>query len=320
MVEQPARDRARERGLAVHDAVEELGDPLRRLGLQQVAGRAGADRGEQVVLGAGRGEHDDLAPGRRRRGGAAARSGRRCRASRGRAGRRRAGAAPASDRLLRRPAASPHTSKPCAPSSDASASRVSGWSSTIRTRGHRRLIGRDGSADKGEVKDGRTTSRPGSSSEIAARRPARRQPRALPHAPGPPDAVRPAASCGSCSRRRWPSPACSSPFSPPPASRPRGGASTSCSRAASSSASPLVGRLRDRPACSAAPTLRPPEAWAALARRHARQRRSIAVAPFVRGRTTPARLGDRERGRRRGPRALRRVVAPARRRARRCRR
>ena len=45
---------------------EELGDPLRRLGLQQVAGRAGADRGEQVLFGARRGEDHDLAVGRRR--------------------------------------------------------------------------------------------------------------------------------------------------------------------------------------------------------------------------------------------------------------
>ena len=43
------------------DAVQELGDPLRRLGLQQIAGRAAADGGEQVLVGAGGGEHDDLA-------------------------------------------------------------------------------------------------------------------------------------------------------------------------------------------------------------------------------------------------------------------
>ena len=45
----------------MRDAVEELGDALGRLGLQQVAGRAAADRGEQVLLGAGRGQDDDLA-------------------------------------------------------------------------------------------------------------------------------------------------------------------------------------------------------------------------------------------------------------------
>jgi hypothetical protein len=38
--------------LAVHDALEELRDAIRRLGLEQVAGGAAADRGEQVLLGA----------------------------------------------------------------------------------------------------------------------------------------------------------------------------------------------------------------------------------------------------------------------------
>ena len=50
-----------------HDAVQELGDPLGRLGLEQVAGSARPDRGEQVLLGARSGEDDDLA----RRGGGA---------------------------------------------------------------------------------------------------------------------------------------------------------------------------------------------------------------------------------------------------------
>src|SRR5579864_7134108 len=49
--------------------------------------------------------------------------------------------------------ARPQTSKPCAPRSDASASRVRGWSSTIRTRGIPVLIGTTGSAEKGEVKE-----------------------------------------------------------------------------------------------------------------------------------------------------------------------
>jgi signal transduction histidine kinase len=73
LVEQPARDRSRERRLALRDAVEERGDLLRRLGLQEVAGRAAADRLQQVLLGAGRSEDDDLAvrgglaePGQRR--------------------------------------------------------------------------------------------------------------------------------------------------------------------------------------------------------------------------------------------------------------
>ena len=45
----------------LRDAAQELDDALRRLALQQVAGGAAADRGEQVLLGAGGGEDDDLA-------------------------------------------------------------------------------------------------------------------------------------------------------------------------------------------------------------------------------------------------------------------
>ena len=64
LLEQSPRDRARERGLAAGDAAEELDDPLRRLALQQVAGRPGADRLEEVLLRTRRGEHDDLRGGR----------------------------------------------------------------------------------------------------------------------------------------------------------------------------------------------------------------------------------------------------------------
>ena len=61
LLEQPPRDLARERGLAVPDPAEELDDPLRRLALEQVTGGAAPDRGEQVLLGPRRGQHDDLA-------------------------------------------------------------------------------------------------------------------------------------------------------------------------------------------------------------------------------------------------------------------
>ena len=63
LVEQAPGDLARERRLAVGDAAQERDDPLGRLALQQVAGGARADRGEQVLLGAGRRQHDDLAAG-----------------------------------------------------------------------------------------------------------------------------------------------------------------------------------------------------------------------------------------------------------------
>ena len=63
-VDEPTSNAARECGLAAHDAAEEGGDLLRRLGLQQVAGRATADRREQVLLRVRRREHDDLRVGR----------------------------------------------------------------------------------------------------------------------------------------------------------------------------------------------------------------------------------------------------------------
>ena len=65
VLEQAPRDRARQRRLAARHASQELEDPLRRLALQQVARRARADRAEQRLLRAGRGEHDDLGVGRR---------------------------------------------------------------------------------------------------------------------------------------------------------------------------------------------------------------------------------------------------------------
>jgi hypothetical protein len=49
----------------VHDALEELGDPVGRLGLEEVARSAATDRGEQILLRPRSGEDDDLAVGRR---------------------------------------------------------------------------------------------------------------------------------------------------------------------------------------------------------------------------------------------------------------
>ena len=65
LVEQPARDQARERSLAVRDPVEERRDPFRRLCLQEIARSTGANRLEKVLLGAGGGQDDDLALRRR---------------------------------------------------------------------------------------------------------------------------------------------------------------------------------------------------------------------------------------------------------------
>jgi signal transduction histidine kinase len=60
-VEEPACDASRERGVPAHDAAEECGDLLRRLGLEQVPGRPCANRGEEVLLRVRRGQNDDLA-------------------------------------------------------------------------------------------------------------------------------------------------------------------------------------------------------------------------------------------------------------------
>lgn len=64
-IEQPAGDRAREGSFAAGDASQERRDALGRLALQEVAGRPGADRLEQVLLCPGGREYDDLAVGRR---------------------------------------------------------------------------------------------------------------------------------------------------------------------------------------------------------------------------------------------------------------
>ncbi len=59
LLHQPARDRAGERSLAVRDAAEEVDDALRRLVLQQVAGRAQPDRAQEVRVVLGCGQDDD---------------------------------------------------------------------------------------------------------------------------------------------------------------------------------------------------------------------------------------------------------------------
>src|SRR5919201_4718867 len=65
LVEEPSRDLARQGSFAVRDSLEEPDDALRRLGLHQVARRAGTDRSQEVLVGPGRREHDALASRRR---------------------------------------------------------------------------------------------------------------------------------------------------------------------------------------------------------------------------------------------------------------
>ncbi len=61
LIEQAARDLARQRGLTVRHPVQEGDDALGRLALQQIPGSAGADRAQKVLLGSGRRQDDDLA-------------------------------------------------------------------------------------------------------------------------------------------------------------------------------------------------------------------------------------------------------------------
>ena len=83
-------------------------------------------------------------------------------------------------------AASPTTLKPCWPSSAASASRVSGWSSTSRIRvGHRRLIGSAPRADKCFMRQKSETTSGLALGRGAADRPARRCSRAVCRLPEP---------------------------------------------------------------------------------------------------------------------------------------
>jgi signal transduction histidine kinase len=65
LIQQSAGDLARQRRLAMRDSAKELDDALGRLALEQVAGRAAADRQEEVLLGAGGCQDDDLALRRR---------------------------------------------------------------------------------------------------------------------------------------------------------------------------------------------------------------------------------------------------------------
>ena len=60
LLEQTPCYRSREGSLAVGDTAQKLDNPLGRLGLEQVAGRAGTDRREQVLLVNRGRQHDDL--------------------------------------------------------------------------------------------------------------------------------------------------------------------------------------------------------------------------------------------------------------------
>ena len=61
LLEQPPRHRPGQGRFSMHHTVEEGGDPLGRLRLEEVAGGTAANRGEEVLLGPGSGEDDDLA-------------------------------------------------------------------------------------------------------------------------------------------------------------------------------------------------------------------------------------------------------------------
>jgi signal transduction histidine kinase len=62
-IEEPTRHAARECSVTACDSAEERCDLLRRLGLEEVAGRARPDRGEQVLFRVGCGKDDDFRVG-----------------------------------------------------------------------------------------------------------------------------------------------------------------------------------------------------------------------------------------------------------------
>ena len=62
-VEQPTCHSTRERRVPAGDSAKEGGDLLGGLGLEEVAGRACANRGQEILLRIRRGEHDDLGRG-----------------------------------------------------------------------------------------------------------------------------------------------------------------------------------------------------------------------------------------------------------------
>jgi hypothetical protein len=64
LLEQAAGNETRERCLSGGGAVKEIDQALGRLGLEQVAGRPTADRGEEVLLVAGCSQDDHLTLGR----------------------------------------------------------------------------------------------------------------------------------------------------------------------------------------------------------------------------------------------------------------
>ena len=117
------------------DAAQELDDPLGRLALQQVAGGAAADRAQQESSSSDAVSTTTSALGRRLAHAAAAPRARPSRASSGRAGRGRGcELARALDRLLAARRLRRRRRSRSARAGRASASRVRGWSSTIRTR------------------------------------------------------------------------------------------------------------------------------------------------------------------------------------------
>jgi hypothetical protein len=63
-IEEAPRDTSRERRIPAGDTAEKGGDLLRGLGLQEVPRGTGSDRREEVLLGVGGREDDDLARGR----------------------------------------------------------------------------------------------------------------------------------------------------------------------------------------------------------------------------------------------------------------
>ena len=311
LVEQPAGDRARERRLAV---------ARRRAGTRRSARAARSSAGSRPRRRGSRRAGSPPCPrqsGRRpRSAGAASRSRGSAvrpsipgieRSSSTRSGWSRAASSSASAPS----AASPTTSKPPCASSDASASRVSGWSSTTRMRtaialsSAARSLPMRGKCEKRRI----DTFESWLVGRAVARRAARLGDGALPDQPGPAAAPTSCRRAGSC----WTRPSCSLRRRRHPRRRPLLGRGAALDLLlAAGFSSPPSGRSPSRSCrCSAARSSGRAEAWAAIVAR-VLAATLIALAPLVAARRLAVSAAGRSSDRRRCRRARRRLARAAR--------
>src|SRR5207253_5453194 len=252
LVEEAAGNRARQRGLTVRDAVEEGGDLLGRLGLQEIAGCTGANRLEEVLLRAGRGQDNDLAI----RGSLAQPRQRRQAVEAGHGEVEEDDIRPEPARLDDRLGAvgsAAHDVEPVG--TEERRERLAGQRVVVDDQdpGSHSWPLSAGTHLPTRGTCGKTAgpkTRAGSGEKSCSQASSARAWRSSSPTPGC-GRITTSPSSGSCSRRRWRSPDCSLRCSPPRATRSKGAASTCCSRAASSSPRSRPPFLQSVPASAA---------------------------------------------------------------------